>query len=510
MLSERAASHTLRRLCQEPLYAPVVNLQNDPGVGVFVVGGAVRDVLLGRPIRDLDFVVTGLPPTQLERTLRRAGKVSLVGKRFGVLIFRPRGAATSLDIALPRVEQPSGRGGYRDVAVRSDSKLPIEQDLARRDFTINAIAFDCASGRLIDPQRGLPDLDSGVVRTIGEPARRFAEDYSRMMRAIRFAVQLDARLEPHTAQTIKRLAFKLNEQDERGRLVSDQLIGRELGRALHSQAHQTLRLLDQTNLLDEVLPEVARLKGIEQSAVYHPEGDAFVHTQQALERLYAVSDHPSLTESLAVMLHDIGKAKCVQVRDLSSGTQINVPHPHSFFTSPHYQPSRQRVTNIGHAGKGARLAASLIKRLALAQFEQDDEIDFSARDVLHNIEHHLLLNIDAMRPSKAEPILFYPDGRVRWSLLSLVKADERPGSGRYESALGRVQHLLKQKLDQSAAQRLADALISGNDVLDLGEEPGPRVGAVLSAVRDAQLAGTVSSRQAALSLARSYLRRVKT
>ncbi|MFH0830528.1 MAG: hypothetical protein V1895_00520 [Parcubacteria group bacterium] len=518
MLSERATSQRLRELLERPAANPLLVLARRPGVEVYVVGGAVRDALLGVTVTDLDLVVRGLPQPQLERILRRAGRVVLAGKRFGVIKFRARGASESIDVALPRSEQPTGRGGYRDVHVVADHLLPIEQDLARRDFTINAIALNLQSGRqsgrLVDPFGGRADLKAKLIRTVGDPAKRFSEDYTRLLRAVRFAVQFGFGLERQTLQVLQQHAADLPRTTaypypQGERLVAWELIGREVGRMFFANAARAVDLLEQTKLLHEVLPEVDRLRTIKQDPKFHPEGDVLTHTKQALLRLHQVEPGASLTLILSVLLHDAGKATHVQIRDRKLGTTVNLSRPAEFFASERYQPARQRIMNIGHPAESARIAQRIIKRLKLTQFRRDPQIGLDQMAILHNLENHLLLDIENVRPARAEKILFYPDGRVRWDLLTLIKLDAGPGSDRPAKVFARVQKLLARKLDQAAEQQLPAPLLTGHDLKKMKVEPGPIYKVVLEAVRDAQLAGRVTDQAAARRVAKDLLARLR-
>ncbi|MFO0704709.1 MAG: hypothetical protein U0517_01900 [Candidatus Andersenbacteria bacterium] len=514
MLSERATSQHLRELLTRPSYAPLAKLTRHSGVEVFVVGGAVRDVVLGKTPDDLDFVVRGAAPAKLERWLGHIGRVVLVGKRFGVYKVWPRGqtgagTSVSVDVALPRLEEPTGRGGYRDVQIAADPHLPIQQDLARRDFTVNALAYNCKTGQLIDPYGGRGDLRARILRAVGNPAKRLEEDYSRMVRAVRLAVQLEAKLDSELARAIREHASKIDQADSEGRLVAWEVIGKELARAFFYDGRRALELLEKTNLLSEVLPEVAKLARITQYVVFHPEGDVLTHTKQALDRLYQLKPKPTLIESISVLLHDVGKAERVQIKDPPDGPRsaIKPVHdPEQFFASGAYDPKRQRVMHIGHAEASVAIARRIFARLGWVRFVGTA----GQAEIVHNIRYHLLQDIDKMRPSKAEPILFFPNGRVRWSLLALAQVDPTPEAARpnnrYRLALDRVQTLMAQHLQKApvATPGLARPLVSGTDLLELGLEAGPQLGDVLASVRDAQLAGRVATRQAALKLARSF------
>lgn len=186
---------------------PFKNDLEKAGGKVFSVGGAVRDALIGKESKDLDLLVTGLPLDRLESLLMKYGKVDTVGKSFGVIKFNSPQTG-ELDIAIPRTERPTGQGGYQGFDVTSDHKLPIEKDLERRDFTINAIAKD-ASGKTVDPYGGEQDIQNKVIRMVNPQA--FSDDPLRMIRAVQFAARFGFTIEPKTFEAIQQNASKIKE-----------------------------------------------------------------------------------------------------------------------------------------------------------------------------------------------------------------------------------------------------------------------------------------------------------
>ncbi|MFH0804918.1 MAG: hypothetical protein V1916_01845 [Patescibacteria group bacterium] len=242
-----------------------------PTAEVFLVGGIVRDALLNRPSKDYDFVVRNVPLPKLRQFLASQGHVDLVGKNFGVLKFIPRGftGSEAIDIALPRTEHSLLTGGYRDFKVQSDPRLPIELDLARRDFTINALAFDVQKKILIDQFVGQADLKNKIIKTVGKPSERFSEDYSRILRGLRFACQLGFTIEPNSRASIKKLTSKLNEKRDGGYVVPRETISRELIKSFVANPALALDLYDQSGALKVLAPELLKMKKCPQPANFH-------------------------------------------------------------------------------------------------------------------------------------------------------------------------------------------------------------------------------------------------
>src|SRR3989338_128334 len=271
---------------------------------IFLVGGAVRDLMLDRPTKDFDFVIREVNKNDLENFLKKFGKVDLVGKRFGVFKFKPRGwTGEEIDIALPRTEHSLNfSGAYRDFKIQSKANLKIEDDLSRRDFTINAMAIKISQistpkahppraenlksqNYLVDPFGGLNDLNKKIIRTVGKPELRFKEDYSRMLRAIRFACQLNFKVEPKTWQTLKTKIKNLDKKINGERVIPYEVIAKELNKAIIANPVSAIKLLDESGALKILMPELLKMKKCPQPKIFHNEGDVWTHTLLALEKL---------------------------------------------------------------------------------------------------------------------------------------------------------------------------------------------------------------------------------
>lgn len=235
-------------------------LSAHPGAELFLVGGAVRDALLGRPTKDFDFVVRGLSKEKIEQWFSERGSIDLVGRTFGVYKFSPSGIDTEpIDIALPRTEQalPGSHGGYREFDVQARIDLPLELDLGRRDFTVNAIAYDMRQQEFVDPFHGRRDLEARVLRTVGDPSERFREDLSRLLRAVRFACQLSFHIEDHTWEAVVKLVPRLNDkQEDKNWVVPRETIGREFLKSFAADSACTLARLQASGMNTILFPDV--------------------------------------------------------------------------------------------------------------------------------------------------------------------------------------------------------------------------------------------------------------
>lgn len=265
--------------------APILAFRGDflkelSGSELYLVGGAVRDAILGLPNKDFDFVVRNVTPDRLEHWLQTRGRVDLAGRNFGVFKLVPAGFIAgkdeAVDFAIPRTEQSTedSQGGFRDFDTQSDPSLPIETDLSRRDFTMNAMAFEVGTHTLLDPFNGRADLADRVIRAVGNPDERFREDMTRMLRAIRFAAQLDGTIEPATLQAIQAKMPDLNDTRPRASdgalafVAPREVVGKELAKALTKNPGKTGALLETTGALRVLFPDVTTsdLTGIPPSA----------------------------------------------------------------------------------------------------------------------------------------------------------------------------------------------------------------------------------------------------
>jgi tRNA nucleotidyltransferase (CCA-adding enzyme) len=301
------------------------------GGRVYAVGGAVRDQFLNVPAKDTDLLVTGVPVERLMEVL--PGRVDAVGKSFGVLKVSIDGEI--IDVALPRTERSTGVG-HRDFVVTADPSLPVEADLARRDFTMNAIAVDLETGAVVDPFEGREDINDRVIRTVGRAAERFSEDPLRMLRAMRFVSKLRFGLHGELVGAVEAHASLIQ-------TVSAERIGEEMGRLLMgpkgSFVVRALRQMISTGLMQHVIPEFMLSVGFEQRNHHH-----FLtvenHVLMALE--HAIERGATLRARWAVFLHDIAKPATFSLDEEGRG---------------HF---------YDHEDKGAVMATEILGRLKLS------------------------------------------------------------------------------------------------------------------------------------------------
>ncbi len=465
------------------------------------MGGVMRDLLLGRPAKDYDLVVRGVPLAKLQKTLERLGKVNLVGRAFGVLKFTPAKSTLTIDIALPRTEHAIAHSGaYRDFAVQSDYRLPIADDLSRRDFTINALAYNLLTGELIDLFGGRADLKKKMIRTVGAPADRFAEDYSRMLRALRFAIQLDFKLAPKTWSAVRQLASRINHGVNGEYIVPRETVAKEFLKSMTVNPILTLKLYDRSGLLALLLPELVAMQRCPQPKNFHAEGNVWKHTLLCLTNLTSQAfikefGAPASTNLLlATLFHDIGKPMT-----------LRTPAQHG----------TNRIRFDGHDTIGAQATEVICERLKLTAYKEDS-INCQADQVVWLVRRHLLIVggptvIRQLKPTTLEKYFFTHPAGADLQRLIFVDASstmhgtpKRPDMSWYR--------LLKKRLAGLHALRrhrpiLPPPLLDGNTIMRLTKlSAGPRVGALLEQLRNAQLRGKIRT----AAQAKAYLKTLRS
>ena len=452
-----------------------------PAAEIYLVGGTLRDVLLGRVPKDIDIVIRGVVPDGLEKWLHAHGAADFVGKRFGTFKFVPHGCSNRepIDIALPRTEAigDNHASGSRDLTISSDYRLPIKEDLARRDFTINAMAFDLKFQRLIDPYLGLHDLEAQLIRAVRNAEDRFFEDATRMLRGLRFASELLFGIEQHTWEAIKSHLDLLENKslDEGGThkfAIPRAAIGKEflLGFAAHP-AH-TLHLWNEAGALQTYMPEVARLTKILES-----DGEsAFQKTLDALNLL----KRPDFA-------YQHGLAQ--------TSPTVLVAAMMAFVQETH-----------------AKTGFKICKSLFFHQFPQHHHANVNCKDVLWLLEHlYEFEQVDPanMRPSKFEKIFLNQRGKELLLLMHAVFIASKKHSIERER-LHMARRLAQRMRDELTAKGIEHMprLVHGAHIKELGLESGPVFRELLEQVRDAQWAHKIHTEEDAMNLLRELVRKL--
>ena len=433
---------------EDPAYCAAAALVSElraAGFGAWIVGGAVRDRLCGKKPEDYDLATTARPE---ELAARYPEQLKLVGACFGVALLERDGR--NFEIATLR-EERNYQDGRHPEQVRYTTDPEI--DAQRRDFTVNALFFDPEHREVLDFTGGLADLQSGILRTVGDPRRRFREDYLRMLRLVRFAARLRFAIAPEAAAAARELApLTVNIAPERVRA--------ELTALLTGLApDRAVRLLHELGLLHRLLPEVAALDGVEQPPEFHPEGDVFTHTLLMLAHLRCAG--PELAWS--VLLHDIGK------------------------TPTWHRDETGRIRFFGHEAKGADMAAEITRRLRFP-IDQQNAIESAVR------RHMRFAQVEQMKETTLRKLLASPTFPLE---LELNRLDCLASHGLFAPYL----RLLDEVRRRQGELALPPPLVRGRHLLAAGFTPGPAFGRVLTALYERQLGGEFQSREEALRAA---------
>jgi poly(A) polymerase len=414
----------------------------------YLVGGCVRDLLLGREPADYDVATDATP----EEVMRIFPQTYAVGAQFGVVLvpYKNERGSGSVEVATFRSDGAYSDGRHPD-EVRF-SKTPAE-DAQRRDFTINGMLLDPLNGnQVLDYVGGRDDLRAGVVRTIGDPNRRFAEDKLRMLRAVRFAARFGYAIAPETFAAVRQHAAEIHQ-------VSRERVRDELTKMLtEGNARRAFELLDESGLLHEVLPEIEATKGVEQPPQFHPEGDVWTHTLILLEGL---EPNSSPTLAWGALLHDIGK-------------------PPTFRRAP------DRIRFDNHADIGSKMAEAICQRLRMSNDETEQIVAIVAN-------HMKFPEMPKMRESTLKRFLRQPKFDEHLAMHRLDCLASHGDLALYDFA--------KEKLANTPPEQIRpQPLLTGHDLIAAGYSAGPRFKQMLSEVEDAQLEGRLGTKQEAMEL----------
>ncbi len=426
----------------------IVRTLRDHGHQAYLVGGCVRDLLLGREPTDYDVTTDATP----DEVMRLFPETYAVGAQFGVVL-----------VPLPKEEVSKEENDAVEVATfrsdigYSDGRHPdhvryskdVREDVERRDFTINGLLLDPMTNEVLDYVGGRDDLKAGIVRTIGDPERRFGEDKLRMLRAVRFAARFDYTIDPQTFAAIQKLASQIHQ-------VSRERVREELTKMLtEGHARRAFVLLDESGLLREILPEISRMKGVEQPPQFHPEGDVFVHTLLLLDKLPQPCP-PTL--AWGALLHDVGKPPTFRVAE--------------------------RIRFDGHVDVGVKMGQEILHRL---RFSNDD-----TEQILALIDNHMkFANVQQMKESTLKKFIRMPQFDEH---LQLHRIDCLSSHGDLTSY-----NFTQEKIANMPPESVRPKpLITGEDLIAAGYAPGPRFKEILGAVEDGQLEGRLGTRDDAL------------
>jgi poly(A) polymerase len=419
------------------------------GHQAYLVGGCVRDLVMGRKPADYDVTTDASP----QRVMQLFPNAIAVGAHFGVVLLPGNGF--KVEVATFRSDLGYTDGRHPDHV--QFAKTP-QEDVQRRDFTINGLLMRHDTGEVLDFVDGQKDIREGVIRAIGEPERRFAEDKLRMLRAVRFAARFGFSIEPATFRAIRRHANQIPQ-------ISAERIREELTKLLtEGAARAAFELLDQSWLLPIILPEVAAMKGVPQPPQFHPEGDVWVHTLLMIGGLPAGC---SATLAWGTLLHDVGK-------------------PPTFRSAAE---TGDRIRFDGHVSVGSVMARAICSRLRFSTNDTEQIVALVAN-------HMKFKDVRDMRKATLKRFVRLPKFEEHLALHRLDCLGSHRNLDHYQF----VQNFLR---DTPREQVQPARLLTGDDLISLGYQPGPAFSGILREIEDAQLDGQITSREEALEFVKS-------
>jgi len=404
----------------------------------------VRDFVRGIVPGDYDIVTSALP----EEIIGLFDHTVAIGAKFGVIAVIEED--TAYEVATFRRDDDY-EDGRRPIKIHYSS---AREDVLRRDFTINGLLMDPATGEIIDYVEGKADIEKKIIRTIGDPETRFSEDYLRMLRAVRFAGNLNYKIEERTKQSIKNNCARIKK-------ISAERVQEELTKILIREgAPRCFELMSDTGILEQLLPEIERLKGIEQPPRFHPEGDVWKHTLKMLELLPIEEDgQANKILAWAALLHDAGKA-LTRTED------------------------EKGVHFYGHVQLGENIADEMMKSLRFSRAQRETVIE-----LIHY--HMVFMNVHKMRPGRLKRFLRMPNFDLHLELHRLDCLASHGMLDNYEFCRDKLQELDIEDLHPPR-------LLTGNDLIEIGYAPGKNMGRILKKLENEQLEGKIKTKDEAL------------
>ena len=419
----------------------IVTRLRDCGHVAYFAGGSVRDLVRGETPKDID-IATDARPEAVQKIFSRT---YAVGAHFGVIVVLEN--EFQFEVATFRSDEVY-IDGRRPTAVHFSSP---EEDAKRRDFTINGMFFDPIAEEVIDFVGGRVDLEAKLVRAIGDPTQRFAEDRLRMLRAIRFSTVLDYQIDNQTWDALIANAGSIKE-------ISAERIREELVRIFLSPNRvRGWDLLDKSGLFRAILPEIDAMKGCEQPEQFHPEGDVFRHTRLMLQLL---PENVSAPLVFSVILHDVAKPVTATVDETG------------------------RIRFNGHDRIGAEMTEQIMERLRFSRVEIDATVEMVR-------QHMVFKDVPCMRVAKLKRFMARPTFEEELELHRVDCASSHRMMDNYE-------FLLSKRAEFSNEPIIPPPLVRGEDLIALGLRPGPKFGEILEAVETRQLEGGLRNREEAL------------
>jgi tRNA nucleotidyltransferase (CCA-adding enzyme) len=442
---------TLRTLlAEDPAASQAAEALNAAGGDTYIVGGAVRDTVLGKLPKDIDLLVSGLTQGAIEKVLSSLpGHATFAGKNFGVYHYHV--GNDTVEIAMPRTETPTGGGGHKDFDIRTDSNLSVEEDMARRDFTANAMAYDTKNDTIIDPFNGEEDIKNKTLRLISDQS--FRDDPLRIVRAL-------VSYSTHGLEPDEYTLDQMEENAARIRTLPTERIQMELDKLLSgTNPAGAFELAWETGILDYICPELSAAMGVSQHNIHH-DLDVGDHTLAVLDYISKLTSDPDLR--LAALLHDLGKPDTLWMDEQGNG---------HFYQNPDIPGSEN------HEDVGADIAYNFMTRLHYPNAR--------IQKVVNLVQHHMFPYFNTEAGARKLLNKVNGDTDLAQGLMDLREADshgKRDGGisdfDQNQIDLGRG--LLQNVINKQQAITTKDLAINGHDLMQVGITPGPQMGVILN------------------------------
>lgn len=421
----------------------IVKTLQEAGFSAYFVGGAVRDKILGKPVKDID-IATSAKPEDITHLFQ---KTYLIGADFGIVNVVEN--AHNIEVATFRKESGYFDGRHPE---KVEYTVSPQEDALRRDFTVNALFFDPVKDQIFDFVGGFSDIKKGIIRTIGKPEFRLNEDYLRILRAIRFGFFLDFTIDERVFEYIKLIHHNLT-------FLSEERIRDELNKIFTGpKAGDALECLSNLGILEIILPEIEEMKGVLQPKKYHPEGDVFEHTKLMMNNMVS----PSIELAWSVLLHDVGKPKAYSI------DKDGIPH---FYC---------------HDEVGTTISEEILRKYRFSK-KEIKRICFAVKN------HMKYADVQKMRAGKLARLMAEPTFGMEIELHRLDCISSN-------NLLGNFVFLLDKLIEKEGEREIPAPLVNGNDLKRLGLKPGPIFSTILSRIRDKQLDGEIETKEEAIKL----------
>ena len=423
----------------------IQTLQNNNHIAYFA-GGCVRDMLLKEVPKDIDIATSATPET----VLKLFPHCHQIGAAFGIINVVIENE--SFEVATFREED-----GYTDG--RHPAKINYttspKLDAARRDFTINAMFYDPINDKILDYHNGEEDLNNHLLKAVGKADKRLSEDFLRILRAIRFAIRFDLTINNDVKNAIIKNLKGLKK-------LSAERIRDELNKIfIGKNPHKAFAILEELGIFKIIIPELSALKGVEQSAKYHPEGDVFTHTMLMLEHM----TYPNIELAWSILLHDIGKPTTYAL------DEDGIPH---FYA---------------HEKFGQEIAERILFQLKFSKKE--------IKNISSAVRNHMkFAHVDKMKKAKLKRFMAEDNFSLQLELHRIDCISSH-------SIMNNYIFLLDELITLKNTPSLPPPLLNGKDIINLGISPGPFIGSLLKKVQDAQLEGIINSKNEAIEMVQS-------